>query len=218
MQWQVGVTTAPREGVSYLNQTVGSLHDAGWQDVRIFDDDACQLGPWRNFKRAAAALLEDAGRFDWFAIFQDDIMIAKNTREYVERCKTTRDALDLGNVLSLYTAGPHHNIEGGWIAIANDDLPRKCYGALGVVMSRETIEDLLAHEEIGKHVRNKTDFWIGKFCLITEREYLQHSPSLIKHMGEVSSLEGQQDTPKFHNDYFRQCREWQLDAAMLETT
>ena len=35
-KWTVGVITAPREQGYYLDQTLRSLHNAGWEDVTVF--------------------------------------------------------------------------------------------------------------------------------------------------------------------------------------
>lgn len=119
MRIACGVTTAPRR-VSYLDDTIESLYDAGFKEPVIIEDDE-NFGSYRNFKRAVSMLLHCQPESDAVAIFQDDVQVAVGLRD---RLQWPESPERIG-VVSLYTAKPHHINRSGWHKLplqANDSL------------------------------------------------------------------------------------------------
>lgn len=217
--WRIGITTAPRK-FDYIDQTIEGAIKAGFHVFEVFHD-IDQEGPWKNFKKTLTELsrkepnLEDP--FPVCLVLQDDILLTENLKEYLELDSFIHDEIESGSIMSLYTSAYHHNEEIGWHSIPSDDLPRKCYGALAVMMSRDTAIELLEQSKngLGVSCKNKTDFWIGKFCQVNERHYLQHSPSFCFHLGIVSSLEHNENGIPEELSEFRQCKEFMKGIDVL---
>jgi len=114
----------------------------------------------------------------------------------------------LAGVLSLYCAGPNHDDDAasrfkadgfGWHAV--NPVPPQAFGALAYVFSRASLVALLEWKSPSD--RAPADWLIGCFCRDTQRPYMTHSPSFIRHTGEVSSLPEPGGVPEC-----RQCKEF----------
>src|SRR4051812_15694767 len=105
-EWACGVTTVPERRGTLLPRTLGSLQRAGFPAPRLFADGVATpeeanwygqtgcatvrcpivrvamnwtLGLWELYARQPRA--------DFFAVFQDDVLVCRDAREYVERQK-----------------------------------------------------------------------------------------------------------------------------------
>jgi hypothetical protein len=190
---QVGITASPRP-VDYLPATVASLRAAGWPDPVVFAEPGTpappdcrfvaaqrRLEPWFAFQTALGSLLATGPQGASLAIFQDDVLAARNLRAWLDAEPWPPDA----GVVSLYLS--EAQAEGrplGWSALDPDANP---YGACGVVMRPEVARRLLddpPHRGNGR----MTDTWLGVFCEQAGLRFWQHKPSLIRHVGRESSL------------------------------
>lgn len=180
-EWACGVTTVPERRGTLLPRTLGSLQRAGFPAPRLFVDGEehrnyvgytqhptgdenrghvrsdlvtihnplvrvavnWTLGLWELYGRQPRA--------DFFAMFQDDVLVCRDAREYVERQKLwergrvylnlatldvpscPRDDPASNHRLSREHTGP------GWFK-SN----QKGWGALGLVFSNEGVRDLLS--------------------------------------------------------------------------
>ena len=129
MKWMTAITTAPRD-VNYLDATIRSIEAAGWDNYVVINDEKCKRGSWKNFRESLVGMLAASSYTDKNSIltacliFQDDIEITAGLRSQLEMSPFIEQALRRGEILSLYTATPHHNDLHGWHAMRHDDLPR----------------------------------------------------------------------------------------------
>lgn len=191
----VAVTTAPRIE-DYLPATLESLREAGFPEPMVFAmpgsrlpsrlEARCAIGrvyPWPNFLRAMRGLLDAHPDADRLAVFQDDVLVARRCREYLDR---SWPAGEFG-CLSLYTCGRMaKRLDGrGWLPL--DFCQTKPHGALAMVFPKRSALRLLA-DPPGKGELTKTDTWIGRWCRETGLAWLTHVPSLVQHVGRRSAI------------------------------
>lgn len=222
MQWAYGVTTVPRRRADLLPATLDSLRAAGFDKPHLFVDGATSrdatwyedhfqlsvtshypaLRVFSHWMLSAAELYARNPHAKRFAIFQDDIMVCRNLRAYLEDCPYPERGY-----LNLYTALENEEVIAGkpygWYEAA--DVPGRNKpkyhgrvgqggkGALGLVFDRQTLTTLLGSQKIILRPRD-VDGWRrldGAIvtALNTEgwREYI-HNPSLVQHRGMVSTI------------------------------
>jgi len=196
-QWAAAVTTA-RRGADYLTGTLKSLAMAGWLRVHVFADVGADpvdsqpwhpsdrwLGPYQNFLRALEALADIYPNADAYAVFQDDILVSRGCRLWLEG-QLWPDPLP--GVVSLYTAAEiAAGRNDGWFGLDPALLPRKAYGALAYVFPPAHAKKFLSSPP--KHgSRTMLDVAVGRWCRENGLPYVQHVPSLVQHVGEVSAI------------------------------
>ena len=209
MNWATAITTAPR-GEYYLPQAMESIAAAGWDGVdaptifaepesQVFDEMASpyisraanwhvvpaneRLGSWPNFLHALETMVRWRPSADFYAVFQDDILIAENCRAWLE------PQLPLEGIVSLYCSeacAEGHG--GGWFQVEQGQAKRKAHGALAVIFPR-LIAKLLLKVRPGKGSLTKTDIHIGGFADEREISYWMHAPSLVSHIGRRSAIQ-----------------------------
>ena len=225
MNWATAITTAPRSEY-YLPDTLASLAAAGWEKPTIFAEpdspvpDTCQvvdsetrLGSWPNFLRALGTMIQWRPNADWYGVFQDDILIAANCREWLE------PQLPPDAIVSLYCAAKTaEGREPGWFQIEPGMATRRAYGALAVVFPR-ALAKLLLCERLGQGSLTKTDIYIGRFCDNHGISYWYHTPSLVRHVGHVSAIKHVpgEKMPRAERSWsdFRHEAEWIADARCI---
>lgn len=183
------VTTAPRE-VSYLEQTMASLHDAGFSAVAI-SDDAERAGINANYKAAIRQVLERQ-EADAILVCQDDIVVAKGLADWLKSLEWPGEHV---GCLSLYCAQPYQQADTGFweFPLQPTRIMRqpwaKVYGALCMLWPRASAERFVNDPPpfIGK---SKVDQLIGKWCMETGHSLWVHSPSLVEHIGSTSTCGG----------------------------
>jgi hypothetical protein len=210
MDWAVAVTTAPR-GPSWLMPTIESLARAGWKDLTLQAEpgtyipcdipqvqvvtNAHRLGPHLNFRAALAGLVRENAKADAHAVFEDDIEVTRSLRFWLE----TEGLWPSGRVgvVSLYTASVNHRDQEGWHLC--DDLPRRACGALAYVFPPDAARDFASRPPV-RNTWGQQDYWVGRWCREAGLQYWMHSPSFVRHLGEVSTTLGR------GLDEQRQCR------------
>lgn len=206
MNWAVGMTTAPRMN-STLSQSINNLKVAGWAQMRIFAEPGSSipanilgetsvslrdqtLGAFPNWYLGLTELYLDNPHADAYLICQDDIVMIRDTRQYLEECLWP--ATEIG-VVSLYCPSHDHRddasgflkVKSGW----------NTWGALAYIFSnpgvREFLSDLIVlnHRHHGPHqgLRN-IDSIVGSWCERRQLPYFVHVPTLTQHIGRSSTI------------------------------
>ena len=222
MNWAVGVTTVLKRRDKTLAETLNSLCDAGFEDVRLFVDGCDNPREYAAFERSVTCRpsppLRIVGNFmlglaelyvreplaDRYAMFQDDVTCVLNLRHFLEQSPYPQKGYQN---LYLYKANYQH-IGGkpGWHPSNQRGL-----GALGLVFNRDAMLALLgAGHMIRKPLEAKNQrSWKALDGGIVSglknagiREFV-HNPGLVQHIGEHASTLGnhgaeyQDPTPYF---------------------
>lgn len=207
MNWAYGVTTVIDRLGELLPRTLGSLLRGGFPQPRLFVD-GCEdpnlyhkfglpvtthyptIRTYGNWSLALHELYYREPSADFYALFQDDIIVCSNLKEYLEKSNMPQDGyINLYTVPANQTLAPKNN---GWF-LSNQNGK----GALGLVFCRAMVLELLSsrlwlerpmnkergHRNIdGGIVHCLSTNYYGKY-----REYC-HNPSMIQHIGVVSSM------------------------------
>ena len=204
-EWAVGITTAPR-AIPTIEQTLQSLSEAGWIDARLFAEPGSEippafsqlpvvfretrLGAFSNWYLALSELYLRQPRADAYFLCQDDVLLARGLREYLERELWPDERL---GVVSVYAGGERfarlpqgfHRDDSGWESL----------GALAYVFPNVAVRSLLGHPLILNHRRRgpangtvNIDSIVGEWCRQSGFAAYVHAPSLARHLGEASTL------------------------------
>jgi hypothetical protein len=204
-RWAVGVTTAPRSQPT-LSECLASLSSAGWSDPRLFVDGPVdvpepfgslsrtdripQLGAWPSYYLALAELLMREPRADAFLLVQDDVAFAAgfDVRAYLEEVLWPGTT---PGIVSLLCPSPYTRPQPGWYPFQDHWI----YGAQAFVFSRSAAQGFLADPAVVEH-RESTernpladiDWCVGQWASRHKRPIYFPTPSLVQHIGQVSSL------------------------------
>ena len=203
LKWSYGVTTVPSRADSLLPRTLHSLCDAGFSRPRLFVDGCRDVKPYKAFELEATMRWPRIDRFgnwilafhelyhrntnaDRYAIFQDDCVMNRNLRAYLDRCEYPANGY-----WNLYTHANNRKRQrepDGW-----NISRQKGMGALGLVFSQEAAQILLPrirHVEEHKKSSGKRSIDGGVVNAMSEAGWKEwiHSPSLVQHTGAVSSI------------------------------
>lgn len=218
--WAYGVTTVPQRRKTHLPQTLASLRNAGFDKPRLFVDGAADASSWkeefaleavargtegniRTFGNWMLALWELRIREPWadfYAIFQDDIVISANAKKYIEQ----NPFPDYGYA-NLYTVPHNQDLcqkgHTGWFK--SNQLGK---GALALVFWHDSVLKLLSSDHMadrpGDAVRGHRSVDGGVVDSLRKKgvsEYC-HSPSIVQHLGMESTME---TTPRRVAETFR---------------
>lgn len=205
LKWSIGVTTAARGRIS-LDRSLVSLHQAGWdvrRDVLVFAEPEATVvegvptlrredryGAWRNWFESLRHLVESDPDADAYIMLQDDVLYAKNIRQWLERSLWPDDPEKIGFV-SLYTSGRTKASQ----ATSPDGKfhlwPRGFFwGACAYVFPPESARLILADADVHRHTGNKIDVRISRWCDRVGRGQWYVRPSLCQHLIDVPSTLG----------------------------
>lgn len=205
MLWAYGVTTTFSRRLDLLPRTLKSLAAAGFDKPHLFVDGVGVHGlsdyadfslpitphydPIRifgNFYLGLAELLiryPDANRY---AMFQDDLVICRNTRAYLEKTE------DVNGYWNLYTFPCNLARCGAYIGWSHSD--QKGRGAVALVFPRAVAMDLVCSKYMMQRPENQDMGWknldggiVSALTLLGYKEYV-HNPSLVQHTGDVTTL------------------------------
>ena len=204
-RFAVGITSAPRPRPT-LARCVASVIGAGFAPTVYAEPGtdltgvSCpvvvrpeRLGCWRNYVQTLRDLLAAEPRAQAIVIFQDDIVVAQRTREFLEHDLWPSDRT---GVVSLYS--PDFKLyeareKTGWKRIHSQWL----MGACAMVYPREVAEALSRHttwrggakRTIKDPAKWKAvDTWIGHAVHAEKRHAYYPNPSLCQHIAETSSI------------------------------
>jgi hypothetical protein len=202
--WSVGVTTAPR-AVPTLADCLASLAKAGWDRPRLFiDGDAAipeafahlprtdrrpQIGAWPNYYLALGEMLMRDPGADAYMLIQDDALFANlDVRAYLERILWPGKR---PGVVSLFCSRAYTKPEPGWYEFEGVWI----WCALAFVFPREAAQRFLADLDVVLHRWSTTrhnlaeiDWRVGQWAADHGVPVYHPTPSLVQHIGEVSSL------------------------------
>jgi hypothetical protein len=209
MIWSYGVTTVPRRR-ELLDATLASLGVAGFRDPWLFCDGYCGIASspresigitqrtvpvlaWGNWVLAVWELYLRRPDADRFAVFQDDLMACRGLRTYLDHCP-----YPARGYWNLYTFMENEQlVEGkpeGWLLS-----PQTGRGAVALVFNREAVTTLLRQPAVVDHAQDsqfgkrKIDGTVSDAMRGAGWQEWVHNPSLVQHVGEVSTL-----GPKHH--------------------
>lgn len=207
MKWAYGVTVVP-ERFDLVQQTLISLASAGFEEPRIFLDSSSsyemlkfsgnvslrlpRIGAFANWILGLAELFLRNLDADRFAMFEDDITLCRNVRQYLEQCSFPGNSYQ-----NLYTTednrpklvGASSLVEVGWGYSKQGGR-----GGLALVFDRQQVKTLLGSQRFLDHAENKRrgHYLVDGFVLETMRragfkEYT-HFPSLVQHVGTETTI------------------------------
>ena len=188
LRWSVQVTTAPRQ-VDYLSDTLHSLDCAGWAEAAtIHNDEDRRLGSWGNLQRALKAAAEvdpDVALF-----LQDDCLLSDNTREYLEAVLPGQPWWGNGKLgcLSLYlNEATSRKLKPGFSIAPMELMGQWGGGAVAFLMPRESLQAIAANPPWPQSY-HLSEIWLQSFCATNKLIWVDHCPSLVRHLGRVSAL------------------------------
>jgi hypothetical protein len=194
MNWAYGITTVPERVSNLLPQTIASLAAAGFNRPVLFVDGhipgyddlevVCHpnVGQLRNWMHALFYLFatKDADRY---AIFEDDVLVCRQLREYLERCPPGKV---YWNLITLDENRAFTQDVPGWHE--SNQLGRS---ACGLVFDRSTVDCLLRMERFVRGPGNgetMSDAVVIATLKSLGYKELVHYPSLLQHVGLESTL------------------------------
>ncbi len=204
-RFAVGITSAPRPKPT-LARCVASVIAAGFAPTVYAEPGtdltgvSCpvvarpeRLGCWRNYVQTLRDLLASDPEAQAIVVFQDDVIVANRTREFLEHDLWPSDRTGAVSLYSpdfkLYEAREKR----GWKRINSKWL----MGACAMVYPREVAEALSRHttwrggakrtiEDPAKW--KAVDTWIGHAIHAEKRHAYYPNPSLCQHIAETSSI------------------------------
>lgn len=224
MNWSYGITTVPSRKTNLLPKVIESLKTAGFDCPRLFVDGCSpslaqlyvnefklQITPrfptvnvYSNWYLSLCELYFRNPNADRFALFQDDIQVCKNLRNYIETTPYPNKGY-----FNLYTSGSNHTLKPndlvGWFP--SNQLGR---GALALVFNREATTLLLSSSHMIAKVQDGHRGWRAADGAVSDTlrplgwtEFVHH-PSLVQHIGEESTIGNLPDrrSPSFAGEQF----------------
>jgi hypothetical protein len=217
-QWALGVTIAPRRQPTH-DETLDHIRAAGWDDFHLFTEPDVELAArhdglprtrrptryyaWKNWFAALGELWERYPGRDAYGIIQDDVLLCRNIRAFLEEQLWPAD--DCG-VASVYCPSHYERDAPGWYA---RDTGLRLRPALTFFFPPASVESILAHPTTKGWPRRKNiDNAVGLWARETRRLPYFFSPSLAQHVGETSTivffkkLRGKRISDRFVGDDF----------------
>lgn len=205
MEWSYGVTTVPARKDNTLIRTLRSLKRAGFNEPRLFVDGQKDATPYSKFNLPVTVRNPRIRTFgNWFlsmwelyirhpnadryALFQDDVIVCRNLREYLEWSEFPRKGY-----WNLYTFPKNYalvkNKGLGWHKSNQMGL-----GALALVFSHRSMLTLLSHYHMTERPQDlKKGHQSVDGAIVTTmnkcgRNEFIHNPSLVQHIGVKSTM------------------------------
>jgi hypothetical protein len=202
------MTTAPRI-VPTVSRTLQSLDLAGWRP-RLFVDEATEsiegdyettlrsprIGAWPNWWLGMAELYQRQPRADAYVMFEDDLVIAPHSREYIE---AIWDRLPPRfGFLNLFVAGCRmHRLGAEHRQLQVVPKTSVGIGALALVFPNDALRAMLTSRYLLHHRRTlyglkNQDGAMRRWAQRGSWPEVLHHPSLVQHTGSsiVRDTEG----------------------------
>ena len=212
MKWSVAVTTCNERRTTFLPRTLRSLAAAGFIDPHLHCDGISTkfvLPLDVNRRQANRATLHNPSvgaigswlltlwqlwltdsQADYYAIFQDDVVLCRNVCEYLEK----RIGLIQTGYLNLYTDVANDNLLGtynkpskdfqGWYQ--SDQTGR---GAVALVFPRLAVPAVLSWKKwLYLDTTASIDGMVSTALRMAYFTEYVHNPSLVQHVGNPSLL------------------------------
>ena len=201
--WAVGITTAPRDQET-LTACLESVADAGWDHPRLFVDGQVsersipgdlpvthrdpQIGAWPSWYLSLAELVMRHPGADVYMIIQDDVVFYRHSglRDYLENLLWPDPKL---GIVSLYCSRAYSEKEPGWKRLEEPLV----WGAQALLFSPESALDFLSNPYVIRHRLTENgltgiDSLIGRWAEANDVPIYVPNPSLVQHIGHVSSI------------------------------
>lgn len=218
LRWAYAVTTVPSRRKDLLPKTLVSLAVAGFDSPRLFVDGDKDAVSWeKEFGMEVSCRYPNVRTFgNWmlslwelylrnptaqrYAIFQDDFITSRNLRRYLN-CVPYPDKgyLNLFTFNSNQRLAPkteHGGTQDGFYL--SNQYGR---GAVALVFSLECVVELLASRHMSERPQDSTrghkavdGAIVTALAKAGWKEYV-HSPSLVQHTGEFSSMANRPHQP-----------------------
>lgn len=204
-KWAVGVTTAPR-GLSTLSDCLDSLIAAGWDAPRLFIDGDVEIeerfsqldmtlrdpavGAWPNYYLSLVELMMRNPDADAYLLVQDDTLFYDDPglQSYLERMLWPGRR---PGIVSLFCSRAYTRPRAGWYRFHGAWV----WCALAFIFSRSAAQKFVGNPNVVRHRwtrRNQglanIDLVIGRFAKRNRIPLYYPTPSLVQHIGHVSSL------------------------------
>lgn len=213
MKWAVGVMAAPRKDLQGLENCLSAMEGAGWNPMvfaepgvpnavadrceTIFRPNVCRLHPdlvpstegkfgnVQNWVQTAADLLEIDEDADAYVTVEDDAVVCRNARHFIERLIWPSDTC---GAISLYAA----NISSCRKPYPQMFLHRR-NGIIGTLLmiwrpqclremiSSDGVQTILAGSQVPPWQIKGVDTWIGNELNRRKWDLWTVSPSLVQH-------------------------------------
>lgn len=207
-----------------LPKTLASLKAGGFDSPRLFVDGTKAVGEWEerfglpvtgrfpviraygNWVLSLAELAIREPQADRFAIFQDDLVMSRNARQYLERCRLAEDTYwNLYTFPSYKGSTGNEQLCGGRVGWHPSN--QRGWGALALVFTRVAVIRLLTSQHmVAKPFaatnpdRNIDGAVVEAFHTFAGKE-LVHFPSLVQHTGNGQSAIGQWSPNHAHKQH-----------------
>ncbi len=205
-KWAYAVTTTIERREDLLPKTLASLAKGGFDKPRLFVDNCNDPKLYEHFGLEVTVRFPQIKTFgnwilalwelwirepnrDRYAIFQDDILVYPNLKQYLDSCEypTPESYINLYTVPQNQQLAPKHN--------------RPCWflsnqygrGAIALVFSLDAVKFLLSQKHMVnkpmgvKGFRNVDGAILTAFKASKWKEYC-HNPTLTYHIGDKSSM------------------------------
>lgn len=215
IQWAIGISTAPRRnGAYYLDQTVASIREAGWEDglVDIFAEPGSKIpdgfngavnmngrprGTFPNQFNGLHSLVfgRETCRATALIMLEDDVRLCPGLRDFLERFVLWPVEPQQLGCISLYTCAIYGKSAPGWYEWSR---PR-FWGAQALMWSKEAAIQYLKTPFADNRLENRNiaanDFsdgqvsaWASAMGRSVRFAVGVEGASLVEHIGEVSSV------------------------------
>lgn len=223
-KWEYGVTTVPDRADNLLKDTLLSLQRAGFDKPRVFADGMTNslaatlsaalglevttrypaVGLYGHWALSLGELYLRNPQADRYAIFQDDLVMCKGVRSYLDCTEWPKAGyLNLFSYreseyrLANKPTGWHEGaeLEGGKGEVYHGRMQQAGRGALALCFTREGVVALLTHHHmVASKPRDAKTGWRKADGAIVQamnmagwREWV-HNPSLVQHTGLDSTI------------------------------
>jgi hypothetical protein len=195
------MTCREREGM--LNRTIASLQQSDWGDVpRIEIDRGGTATKQEGIIQTGRRLLQRAiaNGSEYILFFEDDLIFNRYLRYNLEHWPPLARTAPGGHFFgSLYNPGVRvieRNDQEAFLVVD----PNTVYGSQAFVLSRATVQHILAHWD---SIQGMPDIRMPRIAAQVGLIYY-HTPSLVQHVGQTSTWGGQHhQTDDFMPDWRR---------------
>jgi len=180
MIWAVGVLTAPRERPT-LPRTLKSLAAAGWPAAEVLiHQDPHSSGSWPNWYAMIRRLLSIDRRADVLLLVEDDAVVCRDLRPYVEQTLWPADDCAYCSPYAPTPYNEHPDVPLGWHEEARGFY---AVGSICLAMPRPAAEVLVRDLAYQVRAVKQIDARVGMWAADTGRSCWYHKPSLAQHVG-----------------------------------
>lgn len=218
MRWAYGITTVPERQDTTFERTLESIRRAGFVSPRLFVDGAPsgyekyeldvtyrqpRIRAYMSWYLALAELYMRQHDAERYALFQDDFVMYRNLRAYLESCK-----YEPKTYWNLYTFQSNQMLAKGRKGWFKSNQMGK--GAVALVFDNETVRTLLSHRHMIDRVQDPNRGWkaidggVVQALKMAGWTELVHNPSLVQHTGRQSTVGNHphKDAPEWRGEHF----------------